>query len=508
MSFTLEDETTPVVNHDIPCPGVTDDYKIVVDSRGGYKVIANRRIKKNETIMKNSLEFMFSDVREGDNMWLAAGTAHHHHHHHHKTSSSKLIKDKGEHVPERIPVTRDMLLRTHGVPYVIKKSPEEVVLRTYLEVPTMFVNHSCEPTIQSLHNEDDTATRDIEVGEELTCDYAICDYEDVAEITECLCDAPSCRGKALGFGSLSAEDKQKLLPSSSPPVVAEYLAQIGKGPPVREFEDIIPRPLLADTVGGDAANKVMRLMWPGPSWSVANIVIKKDENSHGYALFSSKNVRKGKRFYDFWRQRWPQGETTLIDMVLAPPDERVYEGDVQEGTCVRLDASKCASYRNAKGQMMFSGWEMLNTHSCDPNVVYRINDKYEDENWQSVFAAKDIKKGDRITMDWNCFAWDRGDCADMAVCHCGASNCVGTKQGFKYLAPEAQTERTTMTFLRKPSPLPDNNRPVAEQALGKALSPYVRAMWQNVDLPQDSGEVTDECTSCSDSSVSDNNKEE
>jgi hypothetical protein len=240
------------------------------------------------------------------------------------------------------------------------------------------------------------------------------------------------------------------------------------------------------------------------------MVKKDDANANQYGLYAAKNVRKGKPFYEFWRQPWPRGEKTLIDMVFSAPvscdEEGQTEGDIQEGTVVRLDASKCGSYRNAMGQMMFSGWEMLNAHSCDPNAVYRNQKSDEHENWQSVFAAKDIEKGDRITMDWNCFTWDRAEHSDMAVCHCGASNCVGTKQGFKYLSPEAQTERITMTWLRKAasSPLPENDIRVAGEALGKALSPFVRAMSQPKEgIPNDDDATdTQSSTSSSDSSDS------
>ena len=41
---------------------------------------------------------------------------------------------------------------------------------------------------------------------------------------------------------------------------------------------------------------------------------------------------------------------------------------------------------------MFSGWQLLTSHSCDPNVVYRNKPSYEEDDWQCVFAAKDIKK--------------------------------------------------------------------------------------------------------------------
>jgi hypothetical protein len=398
-----------------------------------------------------------------------------------------------------------MLLRTHGVLYIIKQSSspnEAIALRHYLEVPTLFCNHSCEPTLHCLHNTEDTAVRDIEVGEEITVDYATCDNEDYHDyIKVCFCGAPSCRGKIFGFSSLSAVEREALLPTVTPANLATYEAvTTGKGPPIIELDEMIPRPMLA--AAGVDSRKAMRLMWPGPSWAEACVVIKRDEKTNQYGLYSTKDVNKGRRLYAFWRQGWPQGdEKTLVDMVFSAPDEAVDEGDIQEGTVVRLDATKCGSYRNAKGQMMFAGWEMLNTHSCDPNVVYRNKERDEKDKWQSAYAAKNIKKGDRITMDWNCFTWDRAGSefdADMAVCHCRTSNCVGTKQGFKYLSPEAQNERINMTWLRETGD--------GEGLSGNALSPHVRAMFWRA--PHDDGHDDAIATSCSDTSSITDSKED
>ena len=54
------------------CPAVTEDYRIVQDERGGFKVVANRFIKKGKRVMRDSLEFPFSDVQDGDYMWMCS----------------------------------------------------------------------------------------------------------------------------------------------------------------------------------------------------------------------------------------------------------------------------------------------------------------------------------------------------------------------------------------------------------------------------------------------------
>jgi SET domain len=580
----VTNNTMIILNHDIVCPGITDDYKIVVDT-AGYKVVANRRIKKGEAIMQDSLEFNFSDVRDGDSLWLGGtGVGSNHKKPFSSSSSSKSNKmyqeeDHDNVVPERIPVTRDMLLRTHGVNYVIKMNNKQqsskhkdedgdeetvVALRHYLEVPTMFVNHSCDPSMTGMFNGVDTAARDLEIGDELTVDYATYFYDDstATVIPTCWCGAASsCRGKMLGFGTLSATDQERLMPMISPATLATCLARRGEGPPVRQFDDLIPRPRMpvAPATDSDGYNTtstpVMRLMWPGPSWAEAKVVIKKvkdneQSSNHQYGLYAAKDVQKGQLFYEFWRQRWPttttstarpggrgeRGETIpyVIDMVFSASLEKVTgqeqdddEDVIPEGTVVaRFDVAnkKCCNgpsyYRNVQGELLFSGWEMLSAHSCDPNVVYRNKDRDEEYNWQSVYAAKNIKKGDRVTMDWNCFTWDaRGD-GDMTtvLCKCGASNCVGSKSGFKHLSLEAQTERLAMTWSRNAAAGGGGGggggggeAPLA----GKALSPYVRAKWKkevdHVVVPHDE-KSTDASSStssfCDSSSISETSKED
>ena len=59
------------------------------------------------------------------------------------------------------------------------------------------INHSCEPNLGLLGSIVLVAMRDIQIGEELTFDYATCDDSDYDEF-DCLCGTPSCRGKITG----------------------------------------------------------------------------------------------------------------------------------------------------------------------------------------------------------------------------------------------------------------------------------------------------------------------
>jgi uncharacterized protein len=55
----------------------------------------------------------------------------------------------------------------------------------------LFINHSCEPNVGFAGNVVLVAMRDIEVGEELTTDYAL--FDDYAGSMQCYCGRPNCR---------------------------------------------------------------------------------------------------------------------------------------------------------------------------------------------------------------------------------------------------------------------------------------------------------------------------
>ena len=63
--------------------------------------------------------------------------------------------------------------------------------------PGDMLNHSCDPNCGLEGSQILVAMRDIEVGEELTFDYAMCDASDYDEFT-CLCGSAACRGIVTG----------------------------------------------------------------------------------------------------------------------------------------------------------------------------------------------------------------------------------------------------------------------------------------------------------------------
>jgi uncharacterized protein len=63
--------------------------------------------------------------------------------------------------------------------------------------PADYANHSCEPNAGIVGNVLVVARRDIEPGEEICFDYAMCDADDYDEFV-CACGTPSCRRLITG----------------------------------------------------------------------------------------------------------------------------------------------------------------------------------------------------------------------------------------------------------------------------------------------------------------------
>lgn len=64
-----------------------------------------------------------------------------------------------------------------------------------------FVNHACDPAMLPLGPHIEICVRDLQPGDELTCDYGVLNY---AHTLDCHCGHPSCRG------SVRAEDAQAI----------------------------------------------------------------------------------------------------------------------------------------------------------------------------------------------------------------------------------------------------------------------------------------------------------
>jgi len=429
-------------------PSDTGDYRLSNIPSKGLGLVATRHIAKARLIFDDSLEYSFTDVIEGDTI-LFDNNEH----------ASKRSKTS---IPQYLPLTRHMLLQTHGVP-TLTPDPTGVTAGTIswrLEVPGMFMNHACvDPNCVDFppcaERGEGYASRDIHKGQELTCDYVLQYYDEGPFFEACLCGSLNCRGSMMGFKALSPTDQEKLLPTASQAVQAMYKADRGEGLPVKKEQVVFPE---------RTASLNKRLVFPGPSHALAQVDVKQENGT--VALYALEDYSFGEQVYEYWCQPWPK-ISNQVDLVMASP---ITEGDPPEGTILSLNALEWAPL-SRQGQFLFSGWELFTQHSCDPNLVYDHDD--EDENWRCAYAAKDIKVGDKLTVDYNCLLWDRGD--DERACPCGNNKCTGTVDGFKHLSKEAQEERKVMSWRRLPPPYNGEDEKVT---LGEALSPYVLDCWR------------------------------
>lgn len=79
-----------------------------------------------------------------------------------------------------------------------------------------FTNHSCDPTTKCDMLDETNfcvkALKNINIGDELTCDYDLCEYEcDGHQIENCQCGSNQCRKLIKGFKYATDCDKLKLL---------------------------------------------------------------------------------------------------------------------------------------------------------------------------------------------------------------------------------------------------------------------------------------------------------
>lgn len=88
-----------------------------------------------------------------------------------------------------------------------------------------YMNHSCDPTTLSIGALCDIAARDIEEGEQLTCEYALLNMPDM----QCMCGSPRCRGR------VRAEELPKLAPAidAATKLLAPLIPKVGQ--PLMEF---------------------------------------------------------------------------------------------------------------------------------------------------------------------------------------------------------------------------------------------------------------------------------
>ena len=389
MAETMDDpkRITPP-NQAYLFPTWTKDYRITKRELG-FCLVANRDIKKDTLIFHDSLEYTFSDVLDGDQLLFDSGW-------HDEAWWNK------ERISQYYTITRHTLIESHGIAYLIpdptRMTAGEEQYR--LEVPGMFMNHSCDPNTKVGNDGEDRAARDIKKGEELTVDYACYVYYEYAPYPDCKCGSSNCRRKMKGWLGLSDTEKKNLFHQASSVVRAHHMADIEEGPPLDEHVDPHEESVKSLPVRKVSSDTMFRLVCPGPGSASdsSGVAIKPIENNGGdgkFGLFASQDFCCGDRVYEFWCQPWPTQLPKEFDMV-APTQEKGDEG-YPEGTAIRINADCARKYPT--GETMFSSWDLLTAHSTEPNIEYDDEDFQERENWCIAYAARDIKAGEQITAN-------------------------------------------------------------------------------------------------------------
>ncbi len=156
--------------------------------------------------------------------------------------ASKFVSANTTIYHESIPLIEESLLSSNYV-LVISNRPEITPIKLdpnihFVRVDNKrqrygfesFTNHSCHPNTRPVnwHVFDDyiefdtVALKDIHVGDEICCNYALFDYDCYGhEISKCYCGHTDCLGSMLGFKNLPESSKKELRPLVLP-LMLEY----------------------------------------------------------------------------------------------------------------------------------------------------------------------------------------------------------------------------------------------------------------------------------------------
>ena len=257
-----------------------------------------------------------------------------------------------------------------------------------------FMNHSCEPnvycpcnglTLEGCPIYDCIAVKDIAPGTEITCDYALYDYEcDGHAIEACLCGTSGCRGYMTGFQGLTLEQKVDVLPYVDAEMIARFLLD---NPHVQIYD-----------ATGDIPDgvKVHQAEVPG-------------ESTRSMSLRTETRFTKGSLLY-----------TNRIRRVTDPNARYI----VRIGRLYALTNQE-EHFISREGFREFLGFDSFMNHSCEPTTVqaYASADEYR------VWAARDLLPGEELTCDYaqlhNAATGSESLATIDFECGCGSPVCRG-----------------------------------------------------------------------------------
>ena len=224
------------------------------------------------------------------------------------------------------------------------------------------------------------ALRDINIGDEVTCDYALFDYHcNGHEIEVCACGSTKCRGKMMGFQGLSLQTKVDILHMVEEEIKDKFL---------EEENVVVYQSYLPQGIG---------------------LVTSSEDGNH---LVATRRFEIGQPLFINSAELIPKGDLISKKFVL----------DV-DGKYILLDPEHHFIYRDGYAEML--GFDSFMDHSCAPST----DQTYVTKNEYVVRAKKIILPGDKITCDYMALENSVVNMKNLGtssfVCKCGESNCKG-----------------------------------------------------------------------------------
>jgi hypothetical protein len=245
----------------------------------------------------------------------------------------------------------------------------------------MWLAHSCDPNthplgiISDIWNYQMIAVIDIEVGDEITCDHTLFQYE-CKTIIHCECRSFRCLRSIAGFKHLTLEEQLHRLPNVCQSVINEWL---GDKPDLRYFDF---RSLIPDTISvvEDGVNL---------NGHLEHKIIANRDFAPGEIIFTNESV-------------YMDDGLRIIGTI---PNSSF------EITFVVVGVNR------GNGKREFFGFDSFMNHSCEPNSMmeYRTRTAY------TMVCCKPIMAGEDVTCDYEIFD-DKLD-GNEFQCLCGTPSC-------------------------------------------------------------------------------------
>jgi hypothetical protein len=309
------------------------------------------------------------------------------------------------------------------------------------------MNHSCEPNTfsadEQLHEGGGSyktvALRDIEKGEEITCDYDLFELDSRKKgIDKCECGSKRCRGYAHGFSFCPEDTRRALLPYLYPEVLEAWLA-------MEENKDVMYRQVtLPEGVSLRSTNSTSDTSDSSSDTSSSSEdSIDKDKQS--YQLVAEKQFFSGDLIFSYQSEYFDSSKvkTLLVDVSLRSTDNTTATdtatGNVTAISVVDMPVQEVPMWDQSTrivkqldilehtvnrrdGNREFFQFDTFCDHSCEPNALFSYTDGSLTDC--KTVALKDIAPGEAITNDYFTFDGEFLDGTEF-TCLCGSAQCRG-----------------------------------------------------------------------------------